>query len=37
MFNFGHHNEFELSGLTVEDLRKKIDEGVVFYNHFCIV
>ena len=34
MSNFGHHNEFELSGLTVEDLRKKIDEGVVFYNHF---
>jgi len=34
MTNFGHHNEFELSGLTVEDLRKKIDDGVVFYNHF---
>ena len=34
MTNFGHHNEFELSGLTVEDLIKKIDEGVVFYNHF---
>ena len=34
MTNFGHHNEFELSGLTVDDLRKKIDEGVVFYNHF---
>ena len=27
MTNFGHHNEFELSGLTVEDLRKKIDDG----------
>ena len=34
MTNFGHHNEFELSGLTVEDLKKKIDDGVVFYNHF---
>ena len=34
MTNFGHHNEFELSGLTVEDLRKKIDDDVVFYNHF---
>ena len=34
MTNFGHHNEFELSGLTVEDLRKKIDDGIVFYNHF---
>ena len=34
MTNFGHHDEFELSGLTVEDLRKKIDDDVVFYNHF---
>ena len=34
MTNFGHHNEFELSGLTVEDLKKKINDGVVFYNHF---
>ena len=34
MTNFGHHNEFELSGLTAEDLRKKIDDDVVFYNHF---
>ena len=34
MTNFGHHNEFELSGLTVEDLRKKIYDDVLFYNHF---
>ena len=35
MTNFGHHDEFELSGLTVEDLKKKINEGVVFYDHFA--
>ena len=32
--NFGHHDEFELSGLTVNDLKKKIDEKKVFFNHF---
>jgi beta-1,4-mannosyl-glycoprotein beta-1,4-N-acetylglucosaminyltransferase len=32
--NFGHHDEFELSGLTVNDLRKKIKEKIVFWNHF---
>ena len=32
--NFGHHDEFELSGLTVDDLKKKIDEKKVFFNHF---
>ena len=35
MTNFGHHDEFELSGLTVNDLRKKINERVVFYDHFA--
>jgi len=35
MTNFGHHDEFELSGLTIEDLKKNIDEGVVFYDHFA--
>jgi len=34
MSNFGHHDEFELSGLTVEDIKKKIDDKKVFYNHF---
>ena len=32
--NFGHHDEFELSGLTVNDLKKKIKEKTVFWNHF---
>jgi beta-1,4-mannosyl-glycoprotein beta-1,4-N-acetylglucosaminyltransferase len=35
MTNFGHYDEFELSGLTVDNLRKKINDGVVFYNHFA--
>ena len=35
MTNFGHHDEFELSGLSVEDLKKKINQGVVFYDHFA--
>ena len=34
MKNFGHHDEFDESKLTIEDLRKKIDDGHVFYNHF---
>ena len=32
--NFGHHDEFRLSGLTVEDLQKKIDNKEMFFNHF---
>ena len=32
--NFGHHDEFDESGITIEDLKKYIDDGVVFYNHF---
>ena len=32
--NFGHHDEFKLSGLTIEDLRKKIDNKEMFFNHF---
>ena len=32
--NFGHHDEFELSGLTVNDLKRKIEEKKVFFNHF---
>jgi|TARA_B110000438_G_scaffold300313_1_gene352432 beta-1,4-mannosyl-glycoprotein beta-1,4-N-acetylglucosaminyltransferase len=34
MKNFGHHDEFDLSGLTAKDLKKKIDNRKVFYNHF---
>ena len=32
--NFGHHDEFELSGLTVNDLKQKIQDKTVFWNHF---
>ena len=32
--NFGHHDEFELSGITINDLQKKIDNKEVFFNHF---
>ena len=34
MKNFGHHDEFDESGLTVEDIEKKIKDKRVFYNHF---
>ena len=34
MSNFGHHDEFELSGLTINDIKKKINNKKVFYNHF---
>ena len=35
MKNFGHHNEFDESKLTVNDLREKINQGIVFYDHFA--
>jgi len=35
MKNFGHHDEFDDSNLTVEDLKKNIDDGIVFYDHFA--
>ena len=31
--NFGHHDEFELSNLKIEDLENKIKNKEVFYNH----
>lgn len=34
MKNFGHHDEFDESKLTLEDLKKKIDDDLVFYDHF---
>ena len=34
MKNFGHHDEFDESNLTVKDLSDKIDNGIVFYDHF---
>ena len=33
--NFGHHDEFKLSGLTVEKIREKIKKKEMFYNHFA--
>jgi beta-1,4-mannosyl-glycoprotein beta-1,4-N-acetylglucosaminyltransferase len=35
MKNFGHHDEFEISQLTLEDLKKNINDKVVFYDHFA--
>ena len=33
--NFGHHDEFRLSGITVEKIREKILKREMFYNHFA--
>ena len=33
--NFGHHDEFIDSGITIEKLKYFIDNGIVFYNHFA--
>ena len=33
--NFGHHDEFELSQITIENLQAKIDNREVFYDHFA--
>ena len=34
MKNFGHHDEFDVSGITLEEITKKIKNKMVFYNHF---
>ena len=34
MKNFGHHDEFDASGLTLENVSQKIKNKTVFYNHF---
>ena len=31
--NFGHHNEFDVSGVTVKDIQKCIDNRIVNYDH----
>jgi len=31
--NFGHHNEFDVSGVTIRDIQKCIDNRIVNYNH----
>ena len=35
LLNFGHHNEFEDSGLTVKDIQYCIDNRIVNYDHFA--
>ena len=35
LINFGHHSEFEQSGLKLEDIKNKVKEKKVFYNHFA--
>jgi len=34
MSNFGHHNEFDESGLKINDIKNKIENREMFYNHF---
>ena len=34
MKNFGHHNEFDKSGLGLEDIRRKIEKHELFYDHY---
>ena len=31
--NFGHHNEFDISGVTVEDIQECINKRIVNYDH----
>ena len=31
--NFGHHDEFEMSGITLEKLRDYMSKDIVFYDH----
>ena len=33
--NDAHHNEFELSGLSLDDIKEKVRQKKVFYNHFA--
>jgi len=33
--NFGHHDEFKLSGLTIDKIRDKVKKRELFYNHFA--
>ena len=35
MKNFGHHDEFDISGITLDQIKKKMKEKKVFYNHFA--
>ena len=33
--NFGHHDEFRLSGITIEKIREKIINKEMIYDHFA--
>ena len=33
--NFGHHNEFDVSGLTINDIERDIEKRIVNYNHLA--
>ena len=33
--NFGHHDEFDNTKITISDLKQKIDNGFVLYDHFA--
>ena len=35
LLNFGHHNEYEDSGLTIQDLQYCINNRIVNYDHFA--
>ena len=35
LLNFGHHNEYEASGLTAKDIQYCIDNRIVNYDHFA--
>ena len=35
LMNFGHHDEFRLSGVTIEKIREKIINKEMFYDHFA--
>ena len=34
LINFGHHSEFELSGISLNNIKEKVKQKKVFYNHF---
>ena len=33
LFNFGHHNEVEISGINLEQIKKMVREKKVYYDH----
>ena len=33
--NFGHHDEFRLSGITIDKIKDKIAKREMFYDHFA--